>query len=395
MVVRPVSLTDPLIAPALPGLGPSPPTPFARASEPAEALREVFGFPAFRPGQREAVEAAVAGRDVLVVMPTGSGKSLCYQLPALMRADLTLVVSPLVSLDAGSGRGARAPGAGQGRPRQRPAGRRDQPQGDRPGGVRPRPAALRRARALRLARVSRPDPAGQDRPVRRRRGALRVAVGARLPARLLPARRCRALARRGGDRGLDGDRHVAGRRRHRRPPRPARSGARRDRVRPPEPVVHGRAVGDEGERAPRHRGRAVGSGGPAGDRVRRHAGGVRPAGRLGSRTSSATEVLAYHAGLPGRCAPRASGASWTARSRSSWRPTRSAWASTRPTSGRCATSRCRARSRPTTRRPGVPGATARRHAASSSRVRATRACTCSSSSARRSRSLRCKRSPAC
>ena len=61
-------------------------------------LREHFGFSAFRPGQREACEAALAGRDVLVVMPTGSGKSLCYQLPALMRDDLTIVVSPLVSL---------------------------------------------------------------------------------------------------------------------------------------------------------------------------------------------------------------------------------------------------------------------------------------------------------
>ena len=91
-------VTDPLIAPALPGLGPEPPRPFARAREPDAALHEVFGFPGFRPGQREAVEAALAGRDVLVVMPTGSGKSLCYQLPALMRADLTLVVSPLVSL---------------------------------------------------------------------------------------------------------------------------------------------------------------------------------------------------------------------------------------------------------------------------------------------------------
>ena len=101
MVVDPVSapvVTDPLVAPALPGLGPEPPTPFARASDPGEALHEVFGFPAFRPGQQDAVEAAVAGRDVLVVMPTGSGKSLCYQLPALMRADLTIVVSPLVSL---------------------------------------------------------------------------------------------------------------------------------------------------------------------------------------------------------------------------------------------------------------------------------------------------------
>jgi ATP-dependent DNA helicase RecQ len=91
-------VTDPLVAPALPGLGPEPPVPFAKATEPEAALHEVFGFPVFRPGQREAVEAAVAGRDVLVVMPTGSGKSLCYQLPALMRADLTLVVSPLVSL---------------------------------------------------------------------------------------------------------------------------------------------------------------------------------------------------------------------------------------------------------------------------------------------------------
>ena len=62
------------------------------------ALERHFGFTAFRPGQREACEAALAGRDVLVVMPTGSGKSLCYQLPGLMRDDLTIVVSPLVAL---------------------------------------------------------------------------------------------------------------------------------------------------------------------------------------------------------------------------------------------------------------------------------------------------------
>src|SRR3954449_3812290 len=62
------------------------------------ALEQHFGFPAFRRGQREAVEAALSGRDVLVVMPTGSGKSLCYQLPALLREDLTIVVSPLVAL---------------------------------------------------------------------------------------------------------------------------------------------------------------------------------------------------------------------------------------------------------------------------------------------------------
>jgi ATP-dependent DNA helicase RecQ len=65
------------------------------------ALRSLFGFKAFRPGQAEAVRALTGpgpARDVLVVMPTGAGKSLCYQLPALMREDLTVVVSPLVSL---------------------------------------------------------------------------------------------------------------------------------------------------------------------------------------------------------------------------------------------------------------------------------------------------------
>src|SRR4051812_27549336 len=83
----------------LPGLADEP-APVARATDPEAALRELFGHPAFRPGQRAAVDAALAGRDVLVVMPTGSGKSVCYQLPALMRADLTVVVSPLVSLMA-------------------------------------------------------------------------------------------------------------------------------------------------------------------------------------------------------------------------------------------------------------------------------------------------------
>src|SRR5436190_15812545 len=64
----------------------------------SHALHRIFGFAGFRPGQADAVAAALAARDALVVMPTGSGKSLCYQLPALMRDDLTVVVSPLVSL---------------------------------------------------------------------------------------------------------------------------------------------------------------------------------------------------------------------------------------------------------------------------------------------------------
>src|SRR5580692_1363120 len=63
-----------------------------------EELGRVFGFPEFRPGQEEVIGAALRGEDVLAVMPTGSGKSLCYQLPALAREGLALVVSPLIAL---------------------------------------------------------------------------------------------------------------------------------------------------------------------------------------------------------------------------------------------------------------------------------------------------------
>src|SRR6204780_5920075 len=62
------------------------------------ALHKTFGFAEFRPGQAEIVDAILDGRDVLAVMPTGSGKSLCYQLPALVRDGLTIVVSPLIAL---------------------------------------------------------------------------------------------------------------------------------------------------------------------------------------------------------------------------------------------------------------------------------------------------------
>ena len=63
-----------------------------------DALQEYFGYHAFREGQQPAVEALLAGRDVLAVMPTGAGKSLCFQLPALLRQGVALVVSPLISL---------------------------------------------------------------------------------------------------------------------------------------------------------------------------------------------------------------------------------------------------------------------------------------------------------
>jgi|HubBroStandDraft_5_1064220.scaffolds.fasta_scaffold09649_3 ATP-dependent DNA helicase RecQ len=63
-----------------------------------QTLRITFGFETFRPGQGDIVSAILDGRDVLAVMPTGSGKSLCYQLPALIRDGLTIVVSPLIAL---------------------------------------------------------------------------------------------------------------------------------------------------------------------------------------------------------------------------------------------------------------------------------------------------------
>jgi len=75
-------------------MGPRPPDP----ASVQRALRATFGFEGFRPGQAEIVAATLEGRDVLAVMPTGSGKSLCYQLPALLRDGLTVVVSPLIAL---------------------------------------------------------------------------------------------------------------------------------------------------------------------------------------------------------------------------------------------------------------------------------------------------------
>ncbi len=63
-----------------------------------DILRDHFGFRRFRPGQRRAVQAAIEGRDTIVIMPTGSGKSLCFQLPALHLPGTTVVVSPLIAL---------------------------------------------------------------------------------------------------------------------------------------------------------------------------------------------------------------------------------------------------------------------------------------------------------
>jgi DNA topoisomerase-3 len=103
----PPSSPEPASRPAVPPLAarpaaaprpaPRPPTP-AKPGDLQALLRDTFGFDSFRPHQQAVCEAAAAGEDVLLVMPTGAGKSLCYQLPGLARGGTTLVISPLIAL---------------------------------------------------------------------------------------------------------------------------------------------------------------------------------------------------------------------------------------------------------------------------------------------------------
>ena len=265
--------------------------------DPRAALEQVFGFDDFRPGQREAVEAACAGRDVLVVMPTGAGKSLCYQLPALMRDDLTIVVSPLVSLMQDQVEGLERVAPGVGRARQRAARRGREPGHGRARDPRRAPHPLHRARALLVAGVPRADPRRADRAVRRRRGALRLAVGPRLPARLLPPRRRRALARRAGDRRVDRDRDAAGRGRHRDAAGAAGPGEGLDGLRPAEPLVRRRAEQVQGRQGAAADHRAAARRARCRRSSTRGRGRGRPSWPSGSGSALGREVLAYHAGL--------------------------------------------------------------------------------------------------
>ena len=65
---------------------------------PEEVLKDIFGYTNFRPGQKQVIDLVLKKQNVLAVMPTGGGKSMCYQIPALINSGVTLVISPLISL---------------------------------------------------------------------------------------------------------------------------------------------------------------------------------------------------------------------------------------------------------------------------------------------------------
>ena len=187
----------------------------AELADAQQLLHSVFGFTAFRPGQADIIGTILAGRDVLAVMPTGSGKSLCYQLPALMRPGLTIVVSPLIALMRNQvaqlrGYGVAAASLNSMNHYQENQLLLDQIERGELRLAYIAPERLARPDMIALLRAQQCPPAGG------RRGALHLAMGPRLPPRVPDARHAARGARRRADRRLHGDRRRGDPRRHRR-----------------------------------------------------------------------------------------------------------------------------------------------------------------------------------
>ena len=204
--------------------------------------REAFGFEALRPGQREAIEAVLGGRDTLVVMSTGSGKSAIYQIAGLLTAGATVVVSPLIALQRDQVEDLA----------ERAAGGAAQLNSAVPAAERRRALDELAEDALEFLFLAPEQLANPDVlaelvgraavAARGRRGALHLRVGPRLPARLPAARRRRRGARAADDPRADRDRGAAGARRDRRAARAARPARARPRLRPAEHPPRGRAL---------------------------------------------------------------------------------------------------------------------------------------------------------
>ena len=174
-------------------------------ANPLEILKTVYGYDAFRGPQARIVEHVIAGNNAFVLMPTGGGKSLCYQIPAIVRPGMGLVVSPLLALMADQVAALRQAGVQAAAlnsdlaPDERRALWRDVGERQRSTCSTSRPRRCCSPDVLRAAR------GGEAVADRHRRGALPVAVGPRLPPVLSPARRARPAVSRHAAHRADGD----------------------------------------------------------------------------------------------------------------------------------------------------------------------------------------------
>ena len=155
-------------------------------TEPHAILKQIFGFDHFRGVQEQVIGRVLAGEHTLAVMPTGAGKSLCYQLPALIREGTALVISPLIALMHDQIRSAEAIGLNAASLTSADADRDATVRRFNAGELDLLYVAPERATGEPFRRLVEPRRPGADRD---RRSALRQRMGARFPARLSPASR--------------------------------------------------------------------------------------------------------------------------------------------------------------------------------------------------------------
>ncbi len=173
------------------------------------------------------------GGDAVVLFPTGAGKSMCYQVPALAREGVGIVVSPLIALMRDQVEALRQAGVNAATLNSSISAEEVRPHLPRPEG-RPARPALRRARAPRAARLQVDDAGRADLAHRHRRGALRQPVGARFPPRISRARLHRHRLSRRAAPGADRHRRPHHPRRHRRSPRADRCPGLHHQLRSPQ-----------------------------------------------------------------------------------------------------------------------------------------------------------------